>query len=540
MSLKNLNLKINKFLLDEEKTLKKDILSFYWTKKDSNILLALINQFVKKNNKVLDPFLGSGQILFSQDSSKKKFSIIGCELNQMPLEFINLNLKEIKQSNQTEFANKIKNFIKKYSFLYEYDNFYFKEKVLLDKIIFDRKEDLYPIIKEFHLTNGVKKFILNEKISKKIFLQNCDIYFERFYKYEKIIKNYDINLLENTRIAIKKDTKLSHIFNPINFFVLNKYKEEFVKDNYLKNLLASILHLCRLSDKKSQSQFPYWIPKKDIVERNVLNIIQKKLNFIKENKEKNTLDLKKIKTFSEINNKEKNILIFNKPIQNITTNEIPDNSIDVLITDPPYFDQVAYSEYLKIWEYFCNYKSNLDDEIIVSNRVKFAQRIEDYKLKLKNSFILINKKLKKNSFALIFFKDSKPKNIYIFLKIMEESGFIFLRSLHVQGKKFTYKQNSTKDTTVEGECIFFFKKNSTFKINKKKLLKRESNLNDVVENFVKNYFKNKNNASLAELYDNGLLQTLYESNLLSTIKSSKTIVDILKSKFSLLKERKYS
>ena len=123
---------------------------------------------------------------------------------------------------------------------------------------------------------------------------------------------------------------------------------------------------------------------------------------------------------------------------------------------------------------------------------------------------------------------------------MEESGFIFLRSLHVQGKKFTYKQNSTKDTTVEGECIFFFKKNSTFKINKKKLLKRESNLNDVVENFVKNYFKNKNNASLAELYDNGLLQTLYESNLLSTIKSSKTIVDILKSKFSLLKERKYS
>ena len=72
MSLKNLNLKINKFLLDEEKTLKKDILSFYWTKKDSNILLALINQFVKKNNKVLDPFLGSGQILFSQDSSKKK------------------------------------------------------------------------------------------------------------------------------------------------------------------------------------------------------------------------------------------------------------------------------------------------------------------------------------------------------------------------------------------------------------------------------------------------------------------------------------
>ena len=125
--------------------------------------------------------------------------------------------------------------------------------------------------------------------------------------------------------------KLSTIFNPINFFVLSDFNKKFKKNKIMMTIMASILHLCRLTDSKSQSQFPYWVPKKNIVERNILNLIDKKIEELIKNKDKNSLNLVKTKNFSELSKAGKNIYILNKPIQKITNKDIPDQSIDILI-----------------------------------------------------------------------------------------------------------------------------------------------------------------------------------------------------------------
>ena len=53
--------------------------------------------------------------------------------------------------------------------------------------------------------------------------------------------------------------------------------------------------------------------------------------------------------FADLDNSD--AYLINSPIQKIA-DLIPDKSIDFVITDPPYYDQIAYSEYLKIWEHF--------------------------------------------------------------------------------------------------------------------------------------------------------------------------------------------
>ena len=78
-----------------------------------------------------------------------------------------------------------------------------------------------------------------------------------------------MQLIPNSRIAVKKGMKISELFNPINFHILKSYFNEFNNDKSMITLLASILHLCRLTDLKSQSQFPFWVPKKNIVERKI-------------------------------------------------------------------------------------------------------------------------------------------------------------------------------------------------------------------------------------------------------------------------------
>ena len=53
------------------------------------------------------------------------------------------------------------------------------------------------------------------------------------------------------------------------------------------------------------------------------------------------------------------------------------------------------------------------------------------------------------------------------------------------------------------------------------------------------YLRNNKEASLGELYDNGLIYALYVSGILRKISSSKIIVEILNENFELQGNRRY-
>ena len=535
-----LNKKIKNFKVENQSVLKKDIISFYWSKKNPIVLSSILDHFVEKNQTIFDPFLGSAPILFSIDASKTDYKFVGSEINEMPLSFIDFNIKNFSKGELQNIKKDFISFYRDFKKFYEYYSPIYDEKIQLKKLIFDCVKDNEINIKEFHLENGIKSFLLKRNNQKK-FSKNNKIYFENLNYCKNKIKNIDLKLIHNSRIAVKKNMKLSTIVNPINVFVLFEFSKKFKNNRIMMTILASILHLCRLTDTKSQSQFPYWVPKKNIVERNILNLIHKKIDELIKNKDKNNLSLIKTKNFSELSKAGKNIYILNKPIQKITNKDIPDQSIDILITDPPYYDQVAYSEYLKVWEYFCNFKTNFKDEIVVSNRLVNKKNLKDYLDSLTDAFTLINKKLKSNALAIVFFKDSKPINIHYFLCIMKNAGFNFIRSLHVGKSKYTYKQNTTPHTTVTGDCLFFFSKNDYNKkkidINllDKKIKVDKKEIKKEVKNFVQNYLELNKKPSLGELYDNGLIKVLFEKNLLYKINNSKIIVEVLKEEFPIFR-----
>ena len=86
------------------------------------------------------------------------------------------------------------------------------------------------------------------------------------------------------------------------------------------------------------------------------------------------MNLNVVSNFDSLKQEDKSVYILNKPAQEITSKDLPDNSVDLVITDPPYFDQVAYSEYLKIWEYFCGYKSILRGRVSSFEQRKSPER----------------------------------------------------------------------------------------------------------------------------------------------------------------------
>jgi 16S rRNA G966 N2-methylase RsmD len=542
MPLKQLNIKIEKLISANNRVSKKDPITFYWTRKDPNLLLNILDNFSKDGDVVYDPFLGSAPILYSIDASEKNISFVGSEINEMPISFIKFNLNDFDEVVISNLQKKYFYFYEKYIHLFQYKSPLYDEDITLSKLIFDKKDN-GVVVKEFIFANNEKLKVDKSDQTNLNLLQN--IYIERHKKLSELIKGDDVDLITNSRIAIKDGMKLSHLFNPINFYVLKEFSKEFQNDHLMLNILSSILHLCRLTDLKSQSQFPYWVPNKDIVERNVLLVIQKKITEIIKYKNQNSLKLKLVNNFKDLKKNVKGVLIINKASQLITNDEIPNKSIDLVITDPPYFDQVAYSEYLKIWEHICHLQANLKDEIVLSNRKVNPSSEKNYLDNLTKCFTVVENKLKDEGIVIIFFKDSKPNNIHLFLKSMEDSGFSFLRSVHIGNKKFTYKQNTTQDTTVSGECLFFFTKSKNM-IKKlftdDTLTKSQINLKieSVVISFAQKYLEKNGKGSLGELYDNGLLFALYENDLLRKIANAKIVVEILNSKFKLMTDRNYT
>ncbi len=58
----------------------------------------------------------------------------------------------------------------------------------------------------------------------------------------------------------------------------------------------------------------------------------------------------------------------------------------------------------------------------------------------------------------VYFKESRPDKIGLFLEILNEIGFSYVDQEFIYNDKYTYKQNTSSKTTVNGDIIFKFTK----------------------------------------------------------------------------------
>ena len=103
--------------------------------------------------------------------------------------------------------------------------------------------------------------------------------------------------------------------------------------------------------------------------------------------------------------------------------KLKDNSIDLLITDPPHSDRVPYLELSAIWNNILGYQNvDFENEIIFSNSSEREKTSENYK----NDITIFLKEAlrvtKQNGLIGIMFNSSNPEDWTIFDEI--KSNFI--------------------------------------------------------------------------------------------------------------------
>lgn len=485
----------------------------YWSQKPYNVTDLILDLFTKEGCTVMDPFMGSGVTLIESLNKKYNLKSIGVDINDVPIFLCKTSLTETLDSTIDEL-NELVDKVKKLNECYYTEcPVCGNDKAIIKKIIYDTK----PV---FKINDIIYNCTCNSKDLHKDYDKN-DI--DEFMKKRSISNIKNLPLIENSRIAVKSNERISDKFSNRSFYVLDQIKQ--IIDNNKKSksynlfnyLLTSIIHKSKILDVKMSSQWPLWIPVNNCIERNVVSLFCNSVesyiqsyNYIKDNYYLNSFvsNIKDLKT-----NKS---LIIKKGIQFIDSTQIPDESVDLVITDPPYLGQVPYSEYMQLYQAFLENDIDYESEIVITNAKNRKKDYNDYLALMNDAFKNVSRMLKNDSYMFLYFHDSSLTVWNDLIKIFDRNDLIFKTSIHISKSQKTLKKILDPKKTMNGETLLVFKKEKFKPIQ----LQLNSSYIEDIKSMCEKLLKGRDCISTSELYDNGVLEYIISNNLLPEISSN--------------------
>lgn len=498
----------------------------YWSQKPFNISDILIENFSNENDVILDPFMGSGVTLIEALNKKFNRCAIGVEINDVPIFIVNTLLKKyninyVKQGIY-DFIDRIKSLDSYYEVKCEFCG----EMGTIQKVLFDRED--------WKSDPQINKIYYKCKCNKKVLDKDPNL-----LDYYNLNLNYsctnikDIELITNSRLAVYEGEKISNIFTSRNFALLdimigymNEYEDDIME--CIKYIIMSSIHLSKITDTHSNSQWPLWTPRSGCIEKNIVGIIEKRAKLFIKSIEMIKEELVEYRepgnTFEQLS--KDRYMILKKGIQNITEDEIPNNSVDLIITDPPYLGQVLYSEYMQLYKPFLGFNYNLEDEIVISSSPDRHKKEDEYYNLLEVGFKKACSKLKDGKYMCMYFHDCNLDVWDKLIKIMERVGMKYLSQVHVK-KKNTLKNIISPKKSLNGDSVLFFIKDSTINNDDYEAMESIEEIEENIVRHAKNEIMKHGPLTTPELYDDGMMEFLIHNGWLSKVsKHYKSLVEI--------------
>lgn len=320
------------------------------------------------------------------------------------------------------------------------------------------------------------------------------------------------------------------IFNKI---LKDKASNRFKYIDYLYFLFSSSLRytnkMSRVTDNweggkpTSMDKHAFWLPNQ-YIEANIIDVLKTRgksilagCKFAKEH----LPSLKETSTFKELEENANSYLILNQSSSNLP---LKDESIDVVITDPPYGSNVQYAELTVIWNAWYQLYSSLDsyiykdEEAIVNRKLKIpgAKTEDDYERLLHDVYLECNRVLKKGGYLVFTFNNKNLKVWIAMMKAVSRAGF-YLPEGGIIFQDFIQSYKNTAHLrfagNVHGDFIYSFVKGK----NPKASISLNESLEKVIEDAILNELSRLYN--LNKSYSTTKLYEYVFSALVNTIMS---------------------
>ena len=501
----------------------------YFARRPFNVFSNLIEHYSEKGDIVLDCFCGGGVTIFEGLALDRK--VIGVDINPLATFITEMQIQQVDTDSLSKyFKNFLEECKLEFSYLYDYN---IGDEKIFPKWIEWAYEVKCPVCGSIirltddnKITNGKYKCPNNEcstnstaktgvirtkckpyrsiPIRNKYVNQNGEIGMHEFDENEK--QNI---LSEQSKLSVPENIKKVDFPIPHNWDRwyedclpqkgVNQFSDLFSERNYYINSLIfnKILNLpegserdllyfafsssLRYTNKMSRvtqnwengnptcmDKHAYWLPNV-YVECNVLDKLEnrmkaviKGLNFTNTN-----LTSKKIKgnSFEDLRDGA-DYLILTQSSSNLP---IPDESVDAIITDPPYGSNVQYGELSSFWNIWYKEYKGLDnfiynDEEAVSNRKSCFENAKDvvfYGNMLKKVYMEAGRVLKPGGY-LVFTFNNKNINVWVqLLKAVVDAGFYLPENGVIYQDFITNYKNTSHlkySGNIHGDFIYSFKK----------------------------------------------------------------------------------
>lgn len=498
----------------------------YMARKPYNVISEIIKRFCPENGYVYDPMFGSGTTII--EASKLGRKAIGTDINLLAYKLCKASLtrwdlRKVEHAIDS-FCEAVRSSCNPlYMHIEENEN------RIVERCHFDRRgTELVPTVYWYKLQKNGKLTGRKKAIASNAFIEQYNI-----YKHTEKQNIDDLALIPNSRIAIGPNATVYGYFCNRNLIamdrilgILHSYQNSYCYD-ILELLVSSAINLIKLSDKKASSQMPYWLPKKDVTSRNAVMIIEQKAVAFKEglaylhDKCKNFVD-------------ENDIVLENIPAQNISLNLLPNESIDLILTDPPYTDQVPYLEYNQLWYKVMGWNGFTDEslgaELVVSDAPSRNKDADDFNHIFEVILSRISPALKTNGYFIMFYHSFDLKSWSKILRAMQEHGLTYCGQIPSATPRKSFKAIITPKGTLDGNYIVVFQKRATIEFSEFDGSVDEAK--KLAIECAERIVATRKEVTSQDLYDYGMLKDSFERGYLQILSTQyKSFVDVISDSF---------
>lgn len=492
----------------------------YMARKPYNVVSAIIEGLTNQGDLVYDPMFGSGTALI--EASKLGRRAIGTDINPVAVEICKTSLRrwDLERINLLidQFVSSIE---KECTELYIHEEG--GEERVIERCHFDFVNNRLMPTSYWYKVRNKEKYSGRRKSDASVSF--CEQY-NRLGKIEKK-RIHDHPLMTNSRIAIKENATVFSYFCNRNLIAIDKILS--VLDNYIGSygyevirlLVSSSINLIKLSDKKASSQMPYWLPKTNATSRNAVFIIKQKATAMKEG-----LRYLHDTCHSFVDDGE--IQIYNIPAQSIGA-ELKTNSVDLILTDPPYTDQVPYLEYNQLWFYILEMDKNpaFIDELVVSDAPARNKNQDEFDVLFRRIIKRASDALKEERPFVMFYHTFDLKSWANLLTMMHENQLRYVYQIPTAAPRKSFKTIMSPKSTLDGNYLLFF-----IKDRKTKPKEFNGTLSDAVEKAkacAEKIICSRKEVTTQDLYDLGMLKESFEDGYLTILAEKfRTFADVIK------------
>ncbi len=440
----------------------------YWGKKPTESLSYLIENLTNEGDIVMDPFLGSG--LISREALLRNRRFIGIDINPFSIEhstfllnlplnieyynaLLDIELRVAKKINETYITSEGR---VASHYLWEKNkiaSIWIKPETGRNRIEISPAEKDFILFKKYqdYLPRNFRNltFFTNSRINVKPTMSINDIFTGRaIHNIDLIIdaiSNYPPNIKRALLLTL---TSASGQMSNMVFAI--KKRGTNGKKNGVENRI-----------EVGSWVIGYWLPETHF-EINVWNCFKSRANKLLK-----ALPVHDSKSYSVSNNVSK-IGLDNSDAWLINSdcrkalNNIPDESVTLVCTDPPHSDRLPYLELSEMWNAILGYNVDFSGEIVVSN-AKERQKTKDiYNSEMTEFFLETARVLKQDGYIALYF-NARDEESWRYLKCIENiSGTLkFVGCFPMVYSATSVVQDNRKGAMKSDYVIVYRKSNKT-------------------------------------------------------------------------------